>query len=165
MECSGGAETAAPSNSDPQGFSVDAKTGAITGTPKVARGGYTYKMRLRAVDAAEVRTTVANWEFNVRSPPAFELNPSAGWSMETDGKLASKYHVAETHLLPKPRVKTDELLQHPAGSNYGKVVYLLSAQPAGKGRGLFNFTPIGVNSISFGSPHVRCTHGAHVWCA
>ena len=129
MACSGGAETALPEESDPQGFSVDTKTGAITGTPKIARDGYTYRMQLRAVDAADVRTTVADWAFNVRKPPAFKLNPSAEWSMETDGRLESKYHVAETHLLPKPPHETDELLQDPAGG-FDKVVYLLSIKPA-----------------------------------
>lgn len=46
-----------------------------------------------------------------------------------DGRLAGKYHIAETHLLTKPRVATADLLQHPAGSNYDQVVYLLSAKP------------------------------------
>ena len=130
MTCSGGAETASPSDSDPQGFSVDTKTGAITGTPKVARDGYTYKMRLRAVDAAEVRSTVGDWKFSVRNPPAFKRNPLAEWSMATEGKLASKYHVAETHLLPKPRLDGSDLLQSPAGDDFTKVVYLLTAKAA-----------------------------------
>ena len=86
-------------------------------------------MRLRAVDAADKRTTVAEWKFNVQKPPAFELNPLANWSDAADGKLASKYHGRATHLLPKPRVKTEELLQYPAGGDFGKVVYLLSAKP------------------------------------
>ena len=32
---------------------------------------------------------------------------------------------------------------------------------------LFNFTQVGVNSVSFGSPHARPTtpHGAYVWRA
>jgi hypothetical protein len=111
-----------------QGFSVDTKTGAITGTPQRVRDAYT--MRLRAVDAADVRTTVANWTFNVKRPPAFELNPSAGWSMEIDGKLDSKYHIAETHLLPKPRVQKAALLRHPANGDFVKVVYLLTVHPA-----------------------------------
>ena len=129
VTCSGGAQTVDPAESDPLGFSVDTSTGAITGTPRKARKNY--QMRLRAVDAAATRTTVANWTFDVQPPPMFSLNRSAGWSTETDGRLASKYHVAETHLLPTPRVKTEELLQHPAGGNYGKIVYLLSAQPVG----------------------------------
>ena len=128
MECSGGAATASPADSDPLGFSVDATTGAIVGTPQRVRDGY--KMRLRAVDAADVRATVAEWTFDVKAPPEFSLRPATGWAAETDGKLASKYHVAETHLLPKPRLATEMLLQHPAGSNYGDVVYLLSAKPA-----------------------------------
>ena len=130
MECSGGAATASPGESDPQGFSVDTKTGAITGTPKVARDGYTYRMRLRAVDAADKRTTISNWTFSVKKPPTFSMNTSSGWLNETDGKLESKYHVGETHLLNKPRLKTTELLQDPADGDFGKVVYLLSANAA-----------------------------------
>ena len=119
MSCSGGGETASPAESDPLGFVVDANTGAISGTPQRVRDGY--KMRLRAVDAANVRTDVAEWTFNVIDPPKLAVNPSSGWSVETDGQLASKYHVAETHLLPKPRVKKEELLLHPAGGNYDQV--------------------------------------------
>ena len=126
MMCTGDAETASPAESNPLGFTVDADTGAITGTPKKVRDGYT--MRLRAVDAADVRATVASWTFDVMDPPAFKLNPSAGWSMETDGTLTSKYKVAETHLLPKPRLKKTTLLLHPSGSAYDRVVYLLSAK-------------------------------------
>ena len=129
MECSGGAETSSPTDSDPLGFTVDVKTGAIYGTPQRARDGY--RMRLRAVDAADVRTTVADWTFDVKTPPAFSLQPAANWLMESDGMLMSKYHVAETHLLPKPRVKTSELLQHPAASAFDKVVYLLSVKREG----------------------------------
>ena len=55
MACSGGGETALPADSDPLGFSADAKTGKITGTPQRVRDGY--RMRLRAVDAAEVRSS------------------------------------------------------------------------------------------------------------
>lgn len=129
MICSGGAETASPADSDPLGFSVDVKTGAITGTPKKVRKGY--KMRLRAVDAANKRTDVAEWTFDVKEPPAFALNPDAGWLIEKkgDGKLESKYHVNETHLLSKPRVKTTELLQNPASGAFNKVLYALSAVP------------------------------------
>ena len=128
MLCSGGAETASPADSDPLGFSVDAKTGAITGTPQRVRDGY--KMRLRAVDADDTRTTVAEWTFDVESPPVFALNPSANWSATTDGTLATKYHVSETHLLRKPRVQTTALLQHPANGDFDKVVYLLSVNAA-----------------------------------
>jgi serine/threonine protein kinase len=129
MACSGGAESASPVDSDPLGFSVDVKTGAITGTPQKVRDGY--KMRLRAVDAANKRTTIADWMFDVKEPPVFALNPTAGWSAETEGALASKFHVSETHLLPKPHVKTAELLQHPASGTFDQVVYLLSAEPDG----------------------------------
>jgi len=129
MWCSNGAEAASPADSDPLGFSVDVKTGAITGTPQRVRDGY--KMRLRAVDAADVRTDVKEWAFDVKEPPKFALNPDANWTDATDGNLASKYHVGETHLLPKPRIKKEDLLQHPAGGNFGQVVYLLSAQPVG----------------------------------
>lgn len=52
MSCSGGAETASPTENDPMGFSVDPNTGTITGTPKKVRAGSPYRMRLRAVDAA-----------------------------------------------------------------------------------------------------------------
>ena len=126
MSCSGGADTTSPVDSDPLGFSVNTKTGAITGTPQRVRDGY--QMRLRAVDAADKRATVAAWTFDVKEPPAFGLNASAGWSMETDGKLANKYHVDETHLLPNPRLGTSDLLQHPAGG-FDQVVYLLSVKP------------------------------------
>ena len=129
MTCSGGATTASPTDADPQGFSVDASTGAITGTPRKVRDGY--RMRLRAVDAANIRTDVANWTFNVEPSPEFSLNSSAGWSTETDGQLDNKYHIDETHLLPKPRLTTAGLLQYPAGGDFGKVVYLLSAKAAG----------------------------------
>ena len=105
---------------------MDVNTGAITGTPKRVRDGY--RMRLRAVDARDARITVAEWTFNVTKPPKFATNPSAGWSDETDGKLKSKYHIDETHLLPKPRLTTDKLLVHPAGGAFDKVVYLLSAK-------------------------------------
>ena len=40
MTCAGGAETSLPSEGDPLGFSVDATSGAITGTPQRANGGY-----------------------------------------------------------------------------------------------------------------------------
>ena len=129
MQCSGGAETTSPLDSDPRGFSVDAETGGITGTPQNVRDGY--KLVLRAVDAADARTDVATWTFNVKEPPAFSLNLSSGWSDETDGRLANKYHISETHLLPKPRVKKEELLQHPANGDFNKVVYLLSAKRTG----------------------------------
>ena len=130
MICKGGGETDQPTDSsDPEGFSVDPNTGAITGTPKVANNRY--RMRLRAVDAADARATVANWTFVVKEPPAFSLKPAANWSTESDGKLARKYHVGETHLLPKPRIHTSELLQHPAGGTFDKVVYLLSVEAAG----------------------------------
>ena len=128
MTCSNGAQAASPADTDPLGFSVDPETGAITGTPvNVGKG---YRMHLRAVDADDVRTTVANWTFDVETPDAFKLNPSAEWSMKTDGKLARKYHVNETHLLPKPSVSTTKLLLNPAGGAFDKVVYLLSAHPA-----------------------------------
>ena len=129
MTCSGGAETAAPADSDPLGFSVDVNTGAIMGTPEKVRDGY--RMRLRAVDAADERSTVAEWKFDVREPPVFDLRRTANWSTAMDGKLAPKYHIAETHLLSKPRLKTNELLENPAGGDFGKVVYLLSANPVG----------------------------------
>ena len=116
MSCSGGAETASPAESNPLGFSVDADTGAITGTPERVRDGYT--MRLRVVDAADERADVAKWTFDVIDPPSFKLNPMSGWSMETDGKLATKYRVAETHLLTKPRLAKEVLLFHPSGSAY-----------------------------------------------
>jgi serine/threonine protein kinase len=133
MLCSGGGETTSPEKSDPLGFLINTKTGAITGTPERVRDGY--KMRLRAVDAAGDRTTVADWTFNVEEPPTFALkqpNKTTGgaWLMETDGKLKSKYHIDETHLLPKPRLATNDLLQHPANDQFDDVVYLLSATPA-----------------------------------
>ena len=130
MACGGGGETASPAEGDPLGFSVDAHTGAVTGTPQKVRDGYT--MRLRAVDASGVRSDVAAWQFDVSPSAEFSLSHAA-WAMETDGKLASKYHVGETHLLPKPRLATRDLLQHPAGDDYGKVVYLLSAEPVRMG--------------------------------
>ena len=123
MVCGGGAQTVSPAESDPLGFSVDAKTGAITGTPQVARDGY--RMRLQAVDAGDNVTTIANWTFNVKQTPKFSLRPEAE---ETDGRLKSKYHVAETHLLPKPNLAKEDLLQYPASGDYGKVVFLLSAE-------------------------------------
>ena len=135
MWCGGGAQTAAPAESDPLGFSVDAQTGAITGTPQNVRDGY--KMRLRAVDAAEARTTVAEWAFDVKPSPEFSLKPSARWSAETNGSLDSKYHIDETHLLPKPPSNATGLLQYPAGGDFGKVVYLLSAKAAGDKHVLF----------------------------
>jgi len=55
MTCSDGGETASPADSNPLGFSVDANTGAIIGVPERPRDGSPYKMRLRAVDAANVR--------------------------------------------------------------------------------------------------------------
>ena len=62
MVCNGGAETALPQDSDPRGFSVDASTGAITGTPQrpTKPSGEPYRMRLRAVDASlrQQRTTL-----------------------------------------------------------------------------------------------------------
>ena len=129
MDCSGGAETASPADSDPQGFSVDPNTGAIIGVPQRVRESY--RMRLRAVDAAAVRTTVADWMFNVEMPPAFALNPSANWNAGTNGTLATKYHVSETHLLPMPDVSTCKLLEHPANGAYDQVVYLLSVNTEG----------------------------------
>ena len=128
MVCSGGAETAMPADSEPVGFSVDADTGAITGTPQRVRDGYT--MRLRAVDAAEVRTDIAEWTFGVAKAPAFSLNSSTGWSAEVDGGLASKYHVGEPYILPRPSLGTAELLQYPAGDRLDLVVYLLSVDAA-----------------------------------
>ena len=113
-----------PTESDPLGFAVDAKTGSITGTPQRVRDGH--KMRLRAVDAAEMRTDVAVWSFSVKEAPTFSLNPSTGWTAQTNGKLASKHHMAETHLLSKPSLGKAELLQYPAGDDFGQVVYLLS---------------------------------------
>jgi serine/threonine protein kinase len=127
MQCSGGAETTSPAKSDPLGFSVDKDTGAITGTPERVRDGY--KMRLEAVDAGENRITVANWTFNVEGPPVFALNPASGWSMETDGKLESKYHIDETYLLSKPRLTSKDLLQHPANDAFDDIAYLLSVTP------------------------------------
>lgn len=47
--CSGGAATTSPADSDPQGFTVNVETGAITATPQKVRDGY--RMRLRAVRA------------------------------------------------------------------------------------------------------------------
>ena len=128
MVCSGGATTNLPAESDPLGFSVDAKSGAITGTPQVERDGY--RMRLRAVDAVDARTDVAEWTFNVKKKPLFSVNPATGWSAELDGKLASKYHMGEAHLLPRPRFPTAELLQYPAAGRFQDVVYLLSAEAA-----------------------------------
>ena len=132
MECSGGAKTASPAESDPLGFSVNAKTGDVSGTPKRVRGGSPYRMRLRAVDAAEARTTVAEWMFNVKQPPAFATHHSTGWNAATDGKLAIKCHVGETHLLPKPQLNTEVLLEHPANGAFSQVVYLLSAEAVGR---------------------------------
>ena len=130
MRCSGGAATLSPADSDPLGFSVDPKTGAITGTPQRVRDGY--QMRLRAVDADNAQITVANWSFNVKHTPAFSLRKAAGWDAdEPVDRLADKYHVNETHLLARPRLTSTELLQNSAGGDYGKVVYLLSAEAAG----------------------------------
>ena len=78
-----------------------------------------------------MRTTIANWTFNVQNPPAFALNPSANWSATTNGTLATKYHVSETHLLPMPHVSTDQLLEHPANEAYDQVVYLLTVNAEG----------------------------------
>ena len=103
LVCSGGAETSSPTESDPLGFTVDAETGAITGTPQRVRDGY--KMRLRAVDAVEMRTDVAAWSFNVQEAPTFSINHSTGWTAQTNGTLKGKYHVGETHLLPKPSLE------------------------------------------------------------
>ena len=128
MGCSGGAATTSPADSDPRGFLVDVETGAITGTPVNTRDGY--RMQLRAVDAADKRTTVADWTFDVRDPPDFALNRDAGWSDATDA-VASKYHVGDTHLLPKPRLNKRDLLRDPAGGDFDKVVYLLSAEAVG----------------------------------
>ena len=47
--------------------------------------------------------------------------------MAVDGKLASKYTVNQTHLLPKPRLDAKDLLQSPANDDFTKVVYLLTA--------------------------------------
>ena len=127
--CTGGAETASPADSDPLGFSVDANTGAITGTPQKVRNGY--RMKLRAVDAEEVRADVAQWTFDVVKAPAFSLNATSGWSAEAHGRLASKYHVSEAYILPKPSLGTAELLQHPAGDRFDEIVYLLSVDAAG----------------------------------
>jgi serine/threonine protein kinase len=127
MRCSGGAESVSPEESDPLGFSVNKDTGAITGTPERVRDGY--KMRLRAVDAIGTRSDVVDWTFNVEEPPTFALNEASGWSMETDGKLNSKYHIDETHLLSKPRLASKDLLQHPANDAFDDIVYLLSATP------------------------------------
>ena len=75
MDCSAGGATASPEDSDPGGFSVDADTGAITGTPKKVRDGY--QLQLVAVDAAQKRTDIADWTFNVEKPPEFSLSKSA----------------------------------------------------------------------------------------
>ena len=135
MLCSGGAVTASSADSDPLGFSVDAKTGAITGTPERARVGSPYRMRLRAVDAADQRATVNEWSFTVANASTFSLNPLARWGAQTlgQGRLQPEYHVGETHLLPKPAVPTRELLLHPARGafedvNYGLRVYQLSVE-------------------------------------
>lgn len=147
MLCSDGADTASPADNDPLGFSVDVKTGEITGTPKKVRKGY--KMQLRAVDAADRRTDVADWTFDVEDPPAFALNPAAEWNAETNGSLANKYHIGETHLLPSPAVVTAELLQHPASGAYDKVVYLLSATPDARNpRCVVNNTTDGLQATS-----------------
>ncbi len=122
MGCSGGGETASPADSNPLGFSVDANTGAIIGVPERPRAGSPYKMRLRAVDAANVRTTIANWTFTVENPPAFALRSSANWSATTNGALAAKFHLRETHPLPMPHARTDRLPEHPANHAYDQVV-------------------------------------------
>ena len=129
MKCSEGATTALPAESDPLGFSVNAETGQITGTPERARD-FPYKMRLRAVDAADRRTTLSTWSFNVKQAQVFSINPLTEWNAERDGKLATAYHLGETHLLPKPRLQTKLLLQHPANGDFDKVVYLFSATAA-----------------------------------
>ena len=41
--------------------------------------------------------------------------------------------------------------------------YRERAKRLGTRREPFNFTPMGVNSIYFGSPHVHTPHGAYVW--
>ena len=53
------------------GFSVNAKTGAIKGKPEKAREGSPYRMHLRAVDAADRRTTLKEWTFNVKKARSF----------------------------------------------------------------------------------------------
>ena len=75
-------------------------------------------------------TTVSKLQTGAALPASsFSLNPSAGWQIETDGKLESKYHIAETHLLPKPRISTAVLLE--GAKDIRKVIYLLSAAPTG----------------------------------
>ena len=101
-----------------------------------------------------MRATVAEWGFDVKPSPQFSLNSSA-WSLETDGKLKSKYHVAETHLLDRPRLATEELLRHPAGGDFSKVVYLLSAEAVGKpsncvGAGSENATVSALTDVTTG---------------
>jgi len=133
LTCGAGGQTALPSDNDPLGFSVDVNTGAITGTPRRECKGC--KMRLQAVDAAGKRTNVADWTFDVEEMEAFQVNPLAQWAPATDGRLASKYHAAETHLLPGPRLSPSELLKDPANGAFEKVVFLLSAARVGDTQG------------------------------
>ena len=48
---------------------------------------------------AQVRTTIANWTFNVDKPPAFALRSSAKWSATKNGALAAKYERSFASLL------------------------------------------------------------------
>ena len=109
MSCSGGGGTLSPADSDPLGFSVNARSGAITGTPERVRDGY--RMQLRAVDADDVRTPVADWSFDVKAPNTFSLKEGRRPESAADGLVSTKYLVATTHLLPSPRFSKEELLQ------------------------------------------------------
>ena len=108
-------------------------------------------MRLRAVDASNQRTTIQEWDFAVKATESFAINPEAQWSPASDGRLASKYHVAETHLLPGPRLSPSELLMNPANGAFEKVVFLLSAARVGGGDTCLGGGGGGVNEKATGA--------------
>eukprot|EP00038_Savillea_parva_P002316 m.113215 g.113215 ORF g.113215 m.113215 type:complete len:1574 (-) comp10796_c0_seq1:73-4794(-) len=124
MECHGNATTLSTQR-DPGGFSVEAETGAVSGSPQTV--GSSYRMRLSAVDRQGARAPIVEWNFNV-SERLFDTVD--GWvttGYDASRNILPRYHVDEFHEIHPPTISQTSLFVHPSLGDYDSIVYLLVA--------------------------------------
>lgn len=125
LSCSNGGDTVRVDAGDPGGFTVDARTGAVTGVPKRALDGVV--MNLRAVDAdgPKTRADVMSWQFDVKEPPTFAIAP--GWDPATmvSTGIRSTYKLGEFYEVAAPLLSRDQLFVAPAGNDFQSISYVL----------------------------------------
>lgn len=122
MECYDGARSIPSNSSDPGGFSVDTRTGVVSGTP--LQVGQNYDMRLVAFDRSNKRTELKRWEFDVVDP-VFQV-VDKGTDDQTSRNMVSKYYANVAHFLFSPNIENSRMFVNPAGNHFDKIVFLFN---------------------------------------